>query len=515
MGRGANEGAEEWSAPEATVIARLRLTSAFWAAAIGAFLALTSWVLLLLNTPTSKGTELRSALEVEPYRTAGAILVALVVSGALLELVHRWLQRGGRTRQKDHGPLRGRELHLVLREVRERIEALRQLSTPIAPRVLDELFRGALELEASDLHSSPSAQGAILTYRVHGSLYEVARLTPPEAQALGIRVKVLSELETYSRKPQDGRLRVSVDGTPLEARVSVVPADTGERLVLRLVRGGRQVPELEGLGLSRAVTRSLAEILEQPQGMLILSGPVGSGKTTTLYSSLAHIKQTRGQTTAIVSLEDPVELKLPFLTQIQINKKVGLDFPDALRSILRQDPNVIMVGEIRDRVTAEIASQAGLTGHLILTTLHVDRASLTFARLLDMGVEPFVVASATLGCLSQRLLRVLCVHCRRPFSGDTVLEEKLTRLGVTLEPDTYFEPVGCERCDGQGYSGRTPIAELLVVTPELRRKINEGAAPLELEEEFRKSGSKTLFETGLDVARVGETSLAEVLRVAI
>lgn len=423
------------------------------------------------------------------------------------------LNRKNPPRSGDLGPLVSGELREVLIEVRERVASLAGEPEGSAPGILDELLRGALKAEASDIHVSPSGGEAHVTYRVHGTLYPMATVSSAIAQSLGIRIKVLSQLETYGRRPQDGRLRHVIDGVPLEARVSALPADTGERIVLRLVRGTRKVPQLPELGLPERATERLTEILSKSEGILFVSGPVGSGKTTTLYSALGHIKESRGGTTAVVSIEDPIELKLPFLTQIQVNPKVGMGFAQVLRSVLRQDPNVLMIGEVRDQETAEIALQAGLTGHLILTTIHVESAAGTFARLLDMHVAPFVAASATLGCLSQRLVRTLCTHCREPEEPSGLLAERLERLGVNLEGGGYFEARGCAYCDGQGYSGRTPIAELLVVNTETRKLVLDQSPTDEITAAFRRDGGESLLDAGVALARTGVTSLREVVRV--
>jgi general secretion pathway protein E len=444
-----------------------------------------------------------------PWILGGCAALALLSEGALF-----WLRRVRPSDAADPGPLRAKELRAVLEEIRARLGLLSEESGEGAiPRLLDELLRGALRLEASDIHISPAGGGSRVTYRVHGSLYPVVELDADRTRALGIRIKVLAQLETYGRKPQDGRLRHNVDAIPLEARVSALPADTGERIVLRLVRGTRTVPELKELGLTEAIAEKLGELLTKPQGVIFLSGPVGSGKTTTLYSSLQHIVEKRGQTTAIVSLEDPIELKLPFATQIQINPKLQMGFAQALRSVLRQDPNVIMIGEIRDKETAEIAMQAGMTGHLILTTIHVDSAPSTFARVIDMGVEPFVAGSASIACVSQRLVRTLCTHCRQLRAPDEILKKRLDQLNVELGDSAYYAAVGCSYCDGQGFSGRTPIAELLVVTPEIRKLVVDGKSPQEIEEAYVRAGGVRLLETGLGLARSGVTSLAEVVRV--
>jgi general secretion pathway protein E len=284
--------------------------------------------------------------------------------------------------------------------------------------------------------------------------------------------------------------------------------------VLRLVRGSTRVPRLDGLGFSPEVASQLRQLLSKPQGLLFVTGPVGSGKTTTLYSLLEHISETRGRTTTLVSLEDPIEIELGFATQTQMHRKAGMTFASVLRSVLRQDPNVLMVGEVRDQETAEIAMQAGLTGHLILTTVHGEGATGPFARLIDMGIEPFVLASATLGSLSQRLVRTLCTACRRQVDPDPLHRERFARLGVEIAAGTYYEPVGCPFCEQQGFTGRTPIAELLVMDGPLRESVNARVPSADLYQQAVRIGMTPLIRDGLVRAEQGMTSLGEVLRVA-
>jgi general secretion pathway protein E len=378
-----------------------------------------------------------------------------------------------------------------------------------------ELLRGAVKIAASDIHVSPTPDGVKLTYRVHGTLYEVATLDPAVHAPLVTRVKVLARLDTYVKNtPQDGRLVTSVDGGTIEARVSTLPTETGERVVLRLVRGSQTVPDVDSLGFSDEVLVGLTELLSRAQGLLFVTGPVGSGKTTTLYAALKHISRSRGRTTTLVTLEDPIELELPFATQTQMHPKAGMTFAGTLRSVLRQDPNVLMVGEIRDRETAEIAMQAGLTGHLILTTVHGQSAAGVFARLVEMNIEPFLLASATIGCLSQRLVRTLCTACRREAAPEQMVIDRFSAAGIVVPSGTYYEHVGCQFCEGQGFTGRLPIAELLVLNEPLRQAINQRKHTSDLHQLAMTEGMTPLLRDGLARAQRGETSLMEVLRVA-
>ncbi|NUO52540.1 MAG: type II/IV secretion system protein [Polyangiaceae bacterium] len=442
-------------------------------------------------------------------------LTGLTILGASVLSIVEWAMTRPRIRSSTHthaGDAVG--LRQVLGQVRARVEEVTQYP-PDVVQGWEELVRGAVSLEASDIHVSPTPDGLKVTYRVHGDLHDVISLSPDLLAPLVTRLKVLARLDTTQRTtPQDGRLSMMIDAVSVEARVSTLPTESGERIVLRLVRGGRSVPELADLGFSEAVHRSLSDLLARPQGLLFVTGPVGSGKTTTLYAGLKHISATRGKTTNCVTLEDPIELELPFATQTQINPKTGMTFASTLRSVLRQDPNVLMVGEIRDRETAEIAMQAGLTGHVILTTVHGQSAAGAFARLVEMGVEPFILTSSTLGCLSQRLVRTLCTACRRPGDVPVSVLDRFTQAGVPVPDGTYYEPVGCRFCESQGFSGRVPIGELLIVNDVVRKAVNDRNPTSEIEKVALREGMVPLLVHGLERARRGDTSLIEVLRVA-
>lgn len=407
------------------------------------------------------------------------------------------------------------DLSGALRELAEQIKSAAKGKEPNVVLACDELIRGAAGAGASDIHVSPTAQGSKLTLRIQGELRDLVTLPGDIHAPIVTRIKVLSRLDTYIRNvPQDGRLVLDGGGASIEARVSTLPTELGERIVMRLVRGGRAVPEIESLGFPTEIESKLSEILGRPQGIVFVTGPVGSGKTTTLYASLAYIARSRARTTAMVTLEDPIELELPFATQTQMNPKTGMTFVGALRSILRQDPNVLMVGEIRDKETAEIVTQAGLTGHLILTTVHGQSGAGVFARLVEMGVEPFVLASSTLGCLSQRLARGLCRVCRQEAKVDGIVRERFASNGVDIPDAVFYEPKGCEACEGRGFVGRVALVELLVMDETLRAAVVARTPSQELSAMANKQGMKSLLWDGLEHARRGETSLLEVLRVA-
>ena len=452
---------------------------------------------------------------------SGVWRAAVVATGAVagISLVVSLVAAGLRIQDRDRAPtfakLSAAGTRDAIEQVRQRLQTCVAGSSPHIVGAVDELVRGAVAVHASDIHISPTPQGVRATYRVHGTLHEVAQLDAGLSAPLSTRIKVLARLDTHVHGvPQDGRLVLSLEGKSIEARVSTLPTEGGERVVLRLVRGSVAVPDLVALGLPAEVVTGLVEVLAKPQGLLFVTGPVGSGKTTTLYAAMKHIHSTRGAMTTMVTLEDPIELELPFATQTQMKPKAGITFAGTLRSVLRQDPNVLMLGEIRDHESADISAQAGLTGHLILTTIHGEGAAGPFARLMEMQVEPFVVASASLACLSQRLVRVLCTACRREVEPEPIHRERFRSMGVELPEGPYCEPVGCEYCEGQGFTGRTPLAELLRVTPELREAVNRRATTGELYDLAVSQGMRPLILDGLDRARLGATSLTEVLRVA-
>jgi len=463
------------------------------------------------------GVEGTEAWALRAISGRGAVLAGAVAFAGAVALILTGLARiTAKPRARQHEsirPIGASSRAETLREVRARLEARAGSATEDVTALLDELLSGALELGASDLHIRPAREGILITYRVDGGLVDVCSLPQAFGPRLSTRIKVLGRLDPFARRPLDGKLRHRVGTQPLEARVSTLPTELGDRVVLRIVKSGTGLPELGELGFDARTTDQLKAILARPEGLLLVSGPVGSGKTTTLYSALDYIHTSRGKTASMVTLEDPIEQHLPFATQTAINPNQGLSFAQALRSALRQDPNVLMLGEIRDRETAAIATQAGLTGHLILSTLHVDRAAGIFPRLMDMGVEPFVLASTLAGAMSQRLVRGLCTHCRKPAALDPVLELRLSQLAVELPPGNYCEPVGCDFCEGHGYLGRIPIAELLVVTPELRKLLAERPTTDAIQAGALAAGMVPLLRDGLARAARAETSLSEVLRV--
>ncbi|MBL8250752.1 MAG: type II secretion system ATPase GspE [Candidatus Competibacter sp.] len=375
-------------------------------------------------------------------------------------------------------------------------------------RLLNALLTGAIKESASDIHIESFENRLMIRFRVDGVLREA--LQPPRALGplLVSRVNVMAHLDIAEKRlPQDGRISLRVAGRPVDVRVSTLPTGHGERVVMRLLdkREGRL--DLRHLGMEPNSEARLSRLIQRPHGILLVTGPTGSGKTTTLYAGLTRLNDRKRN---IMTVEDPIEYYLDGISQTQVNTKVEMTFARGLRAILRQDPDVVMVGEIRDLETAEIAVQASLTGHLVLSTLHTNSAVGAIARLRDMGVEPFLLSSSLIGVLSQRLVRRLCPSCKHPHHaspGDCEV------LGVNpTVPPTIYTPMGCDQCNQSGYRGRSGIFELVLVDEAMQTMIHEGRGELDLERQARKF-SPSIRDDGRRRVLAGDTSLAELVRV--
>jgi len=378
-------------------------------------------------------------------------------------------------------------------------------------RLINALLTQAVREGASDIHIEPFETRSVVRYRIDGVLRDIVE---PQRALHGVivsRVKIMAQLDiAEKRMPQDGRITLRLAGRPVDVRVSTVPTGHGERVVLRLLDKQAGRLDLTALGMADDTLKTLVDLINQPHGIILVTGPTGSGKTTTLYGALGKLDSTQHN---IMTVEDPVEYDLDGVGQIQVNSKIELTFARALRSILRQDPDIIMIGEIRDLETAQIAVQASLTGHLVLATLHTNDAVGAVTRLVDMGVEPFLVASSLLGVLAQRLVRKLCPLCKRARTPDSA-ERRLLETGNHVTPFSEIRvPTGCAACTDTGYQGRTGIYELLTIDESMRTLIHDGAAEGRLRDYARVHGMRTIREDGLRWVRAGETSLEEVLRV--
>ncbi len=360
-------------------------------------------------------------------------------------------------------------------------------------RMLNALLTQAAKDGASDIHIEPYERSSSVRFRVDGTLREVVQPNRALHAALISRLKIMAELDIAEKRlPQDGRISLRIGGRAIDVRVSTLPNAHGERAVLRLLDKTGSRFTLEGLGMDGEVLSAFARLIQQPHGIVLVTGPTGSGKTTTLYASLGRVDTA---TTNVLTVEDPVEYELPGIGQTQVNPKIDLSFGKALRAILRQDPDVIMIGEIRDFETAQIAIQASLTGHLVLATVHTNDAVSSVTRLVDMGVEPYLLSSSLLGALAQRLVRKLCPVCKRP------------------DEHGRWHPVGCPACGGTGYRGRTGVYELMVADDALRGLVHGRAPDSELLAAAQRGGLRPMREDGQRLVSAGLTSLEEVIRV--
>lgn len=376
-------------------------------------------------------------------------------------------------------------------------------------RLVNQIIFRAVETQASDIHFEPFEDRLGVRFRYDGVLHEMDSQPARLIAAVISRIKIMARLDIAERRlPQDGRIKLAVRGRSVDFRVSTIPALHGESVVMRVLDRGSVRFDYGRLGLSSAVTDQLRTALEEPNGIVLVTGPTGSGKTTTLYTGLAELNVTERK---VVTIEDPIEYQLAGINQIQIRPQIGLTFATLLRAILRQDPDVIMVGEIRDLETAQIAAQAALTGHLVLSTLHTNSAAAAITRLRDMGLEDYLQTAVLRGVLAQRLVRRLCHSCRAPLHLDDALAQ---RLGIPAEQAaSLWHAVGCSECRHTGYRGRIAIAEYLVPSPAIVRLILARADHTAIERQAASEGMKTLFQAGIDAACEGETTVEEVMRI--
>src|SRR6266566_3728763 len=374
-------------------------------------------------------------------------------------------------------------------------------------RLVDLIISEAILARSSDIHIEPEEGGVAVRYRIDGVLRQVMKIPRQAGLPLISRIKIMSSLDIADRlRPQDGRARVAVNGQPIDLRVSTLPAALGEKVVIRILDSRATVKSLDSLGLNSNETEGIKRLLENHEGSLLVTGPTGSGKTTTLYSCINQIKS---EGVNIVTVEDPVEYRMQGIVQVQVQEKAGLTFAAALRSILRQDPNVVLIGEIRDRETAQIAVQASLTGHLVLSTLHTNDAANAVTRLVDIGVEAYKIAAALRGVVAQRLMRKLCPTCREVW-----METPADRLGKWVPKGTpLYRAAGCPDCAMTGYRGRFSIVEVLTVTAEVERRIASGETAEHIAGAARRGGMKGLWESGLEHVLRGESTLDELTRV--
>jgi general secretion pathway protein E len=394
------------------------------------------------------------------------------------------------------------------------VQRLRDIASE-APviRLVNQIIAGAVEARASDIHIKPNVDQVVVRYRVDGMLRTAQVLEPSLRAAVTSRFKIMAKLDIAERRlPQDGRIKLAIRGIDIDFRVSTIPTIFGESVVLRILDRNRVALDFVELGFSSDQISALQGLLQEPNGIILVTGPTGRGKTTTLYTALSSLNNAERN---IFSVEDPIEYQLTGINQVQVQAEIGLDFPHALRAILRQDPDIIMIGEIRDLETARIAIQSSLTGHLVLSTLHTNSAAAAITRLIDIGVENYLLASTVKGVVAQRLVRKLCRHCARPHDQAGYWAGELARTLPGIErygKPTILTTSGCSECAGLGFSGRSTIAEVLLIDSHAHSLILSNASDDQISKAARERGMLSMYETGAIRAWRGETTIDEVLR---
>lgn len=415
---------------------------------------------------------------------------------------------------EDPGPglavVSNRKFSLNLRGGEARDRVLSPAPDEPITEMVRKLIMDALERRASDIHLEPLARSVRVRNRVDGVLQEVGGASKRHFSSIVSRIKILSRISIAERRrPQDGRLRLRERGRDMDLRVSVVPTLHGESVVMRVLDGASSRLSLGDLGFDPAAAAGWRELTSRPDGLILVTGPTGSGKSTTLYSALNSLNAPGRK---IVTVEDPVECQIEGINQVTVHREIGMTFACAMRALLRQAPDILMVGEVRDRETADLAANAAMTGHLVLSTLHTNDAWGAITRLSDLGVKPFMIATALKGVLAQRLVRRICQRCRVP--AELSLQERRAIAGLGGDTDGLAHACrgkGCEACGGTGFSGRTGLFELLTISPQMQRAIHDGAATTRLKDQWRSEGGRLLLEDGFEKVRAGLTTIGEVL----
>ncbi len=449
------------------------------------------------------------------FLTGYDVKVAVAATSSVTAAIQQLYEEGGTDYNEVLAQVENDDVELVRQEEEIDVKELER-ATEDAPvvRLVNAILTSAIKRRASDIHLEPFEKMFRVRYRVDGVLEEIMKPPLKLKNAITSRIKVMASLDIAERRlPQDGRIKLKFGpGQDMDFRVSVLPTIFGEKIVLRLLDKSNLQLDMTKLGFEDNALSDFKESIYKPFGMVLVTGPTGSGKTTTLYSALSELNKIASN---ISTAEDPVEFNLVGINQVQINEDIGLNFANALRSFLRQDPDIIMVGEVRDFETAEIAIKAALTGHLVLSTLHTNDAPSTINRLLNMGVEPFLVASSVNLVLAQRLARLICTGCREPVE---IAPQALIELGVSRDDVvgfTCFRGAGCPQCSGSGYRGRIALYEVMPVSEEIRELILSGASATEIKRTAASLGMKTLRQAGLTKLQQGFTTIEELLRVTM
>ncbi|PHJ14278.1 general secretion pathway protein GspE [Fervidobacterium sp. SC_NGM5_G05] len=394
-------------------------------------------------------------------------------------------------------------------EKTEETEKISEEDTPVV-KLVSNIVSHAIELDASDIHIEPQRKNVVVRYRVDGVLRRITEYPRNMHSAVVSRIKILSGLDIVERRlPQDGKFFIKKDEEQFDLRVSTMPSVHGEKVVMRILKVSSSKKKLEDLGYSPYNYERIKKLIEHPYGIILVTGPTGSGKSTTL---VAVINSLNSEDVNIVTAEDPVEYTVDGITQCQVNAEIGLTFAKYLRAFLRQDPDIIMVGEIRDKETAQLAVEASLTGHLVLSTLHTNTAAGAIDRLVNMGIEPSLISASLIGVMGQRLVRKVCPYCKVETELPPEYAEKAKKIFPDMKPIQYVGQ-GCDKCNNTGYKGRTAVAEVLIVNDEIRRLIQKEASTFELDKAARKNGMISMFQDGLYKVLSGETTIAEILSV--
>jgi general secretion pathway protein E len=428
---------------------------------------------------------------------------------AVMKTINRIYDRASVTAEGVMDDLQTENLNLIAQELEEPEDLLDSSDEAPIIRLVNSLLFQAVKERASDIHIEPFEKDLLVRFRIDGVLYEILRPPKRFQNSIASRVKIMGGLNIAEKRlPQDGRIRLKVAGRDIDIRLSTLPTSHGERIVMRLLDRETVLLSVDQLGFDPAQLHTFNDLIHHNHGIVLVTGPTGSGKTTTLYAALNQINTPDVN---IITIEDPVEYQIAGIGQIHVNPKINLTFANGLRSIVRQDPDVILIGEIRDAETAEIAIQASLTGHLVFSTLHTNDAPSAITRLVDMGIEPFLISSSLLAAIAQRLMRVLCPECREPDHPDAV------SLGALDIPDaanhTFYKPRGCPQCLQTGYIGRSAIYEMLIIDDAIRDLINRNADSNAIKKTARTQGMLTLREDAARKAIEGKTSISEVARV--
>ncbi len=442
----------------------------------------------------------------------GASIRPIIASSAqIVEAINDLYNRNTESERAVMEDLSEENLDTLAQELQEPQDLLDASDeAPIIKLVNSLLFR-AVKSKASDIHVEPFEKDLVVRFRIDGLLYDIMHPPKKVQNSVISRIKIMANLNIAEKRiPQDGRIRIKIAGKDIDIRVSTLPTSFGESVVMRLLDKSKVVLSLDTMGIAGKNLETVTELINKSHGIILVTGPTGSGKTTTLYGMLSQINSTDLK---IITVEDPVEYQLSGINQIQVNSKIDLTFASALRSILRQDPDVVMVGEIRDKETAEIAIQASLTGHLVISTLHTNDSASSIARLIDMGVEPFLVASSVIGIIAQRLARTVCKECAIRYKPSI---EEMQQIGVTPEKvgdKMFLKAKGCPACLDTGYSGRTGLHEILLADDEIRSMIMKNVQAGIIKRKAMEKGMLTLREEGANKIMNGETTVDEILRV--